>query len=147
MNLPMAKAAAGWVATAPDMVRFLTALDGSRGKKFLKDETYASMVASPPPPLPARPNGNYPGLGWPTVVSTPKGFGYFHDGNWFGMRTLMKRNPSRGLNSVLLFNVSIQPDPIDNQIVLDAAREIQEQVEKIKDYPNVDLFESHLRND
>jgi hypothetical protein len=59
----------------------------------------------------------------------------------------MKRNPSRGLNSVLLFNVSIQPDPIDNQIVLDAAREIQEQVEKIKDYPNVDLFESHLRND
>ena len=138
----MAKAAAGWVATAPDMARFLTALDGSRGKKFLKDETFASMVAPPSPPLPARPDKSYPGLGWPMVVSTPKGYGYFHDGNWFGMRTFMKHNPSREINSVLLFNISVKADPKDNQIILDAVRGIQEQMENIKTYPNVDLFEA-----
>ncbi len=140
MNLPMAKAAAGWVATAPDMVRFLTALDGSRGKKFLKEETIACMLAPPPPPLKPRSNGSYPGLGWPTVVSSPKGYGYFHDGNWFGMRTFMKRNPARGLNVVLLLNASVQADPIDQQIARDAAKEIQQFIEETKEFPRVDLF-------
>ena len=109
MSLPMAKAAAGWTASATDLARFLTALDGSRGKKLLKDGTYALMLAPPSPPLPARPDKSYPGLGWPAVVSTPKGYGYFQDGNWIGMRTFMKRNPIRGVNSVLLFNVSLKP--------------------------------------
>jgi N-acyl-D-amino-acid deacylase len=34
-----------WVASAPDLVRFLTALDGSRGKPFLKRQTTAQMLA------------------------------------------------------------------------------------------------------
>jgi CubicO group peptidase (beta-lactamase class C family) len=136
----MAKAAAGWTADATDMVRFMTALDGSRGKMFLKEGTYAAMVSPPVPPLPPRPNKSYPGLGWTAVIATPKGYGYFHDGNWFGMRTFMKRHSARGTNVVLLFNVSVQADSVDNQIMLDAAREVAEHVEKIKEFPKVDFF-------
>jgi CubicO group peptidase (beta-lactamase class C family) len=142
MNIPMARAAGGWCASAPDLVRLLTALDGSRGKKLLKDQTYRLMVASPPAPLKARSNGTYPGLGWPNVFPTPRGPGYAQDGSWHGMRTFLKCNPAKGLNWALLFNVSMQPDPVDAQIVRGAAREVQEQVERLDRYPAVDLFDS-----
>ncbi len=140
MSLPMARAAAGWHASGADVVRFLTALDGSRGKKLLKDATYQLMVAAPPAPLKVRPNGTYPGLGWPTVFASPKGPGYAQDGNWYGMRTFMKCNPARGVNWALLFNVTMQPDPIDGRITLDAVREVQERIDGLERYPEVDLF-------
>jgi N-acyl-D-amino-acid deacylase len=142
MNLPMARAAGGWSASATDMVRLLTALDGSRGKKLLKDKTYQLMVAPPPPPLKARPNGTHPGLGWPDVFATPRGPGYAHDGSWHGMRTFMKCNPAKGVNWALMFNVSMQPDPVDLQLAQAAARQIQERVERLDRYPAVDLFKS-----
>src|SRR5262245_30400412 len=57
-------AAGGWTASAVDMVRFLTALDGSRGKPFLEEKTFKQMIALPPPPLRVRDNGTHVGLGW-----------------------------------------------------------------------------------
>jgi N-acyl-D-amino-acid deacylase len=140
MNLPMARAAAGWNASAVDMVRFLTAVDGSRGKKLLQDKTFAVMVAEPPPPVKARPNGTYPGLGWPFVGRSGKGHGYAHDGNWHGMRTFIKCNAAKGVNWALMFNVSMQPDPIDQGIIQDVAREFQEQIERTERFPDIDLF-------
>jgi CubicO group peptidase (beta-lactamase class C family) len=140
MSLPMARAAAGWCASPVDMVRFLTALDGSRVKKVLKDETFESMVAPPPPPLKKNQNGTYPGLGWPIVGPSGKGYGYVHDGNWPGTRAFMKCNASKGLNWALLFNVSMHPDPIDQGIVTEAARALQETLESTERFPDLDLF-------
>jgi N-acyl-D-amino-acid deacylase len=141
MNVPMAQAAAGWTASAVDMVRFLTALDGSRGgKKALDEKTFAAMVAPPPPPLKKNPNGTYPGLGWPIVGPSGKSYGYVHDGKWHGTRTFMKSTPARGVNWAVLFNVAMQPDPTDQRVTVDAVREFQEQVERTKRFPDVDLF-------
>jgi CubicO group peptidase (beta-lactamase class C family) len=123
-----------------DMVRFLTALDGSRGKKLLDEKTFAAMVAPPPAPVKKNPNGTYPGLGWPIVGPSGKGYGYVHDGKWTGTRTFMKCNPARGLNWALLFNVAMQPDPEDQRVALDAARECEAEVERAKSFPDVDLF-------
>jgi N-acyl-D-amino-acid deacylase len=143
MDVPMLQAAGGWEVSAPDMVRFLTALDGSRGKKFLDDKIYRQMVALPPPPVKPRADGNYNGLGWPTVSRAGKSFGYFHDGNYDGVRAFMKCSPARGVNWALLFNVSINPDAVDDRIVLDAVREVREAVESIESYPDVDLFKKY----
>src|SRR5580692_8406226 len=52
-------AAGGWTMSAIDMVRFLTALDGSRGKPLLKEKTFEAMLAPPPPPLMPRADGTW----------------------------------------------------------------------------------------
>jgi N-acyl-D-amino-acid deacylase len=133
-------AAGGWTASAVDLAYFLTALDGSRQKSVLDEKTFRQMIALPPAPLKARPNGTHVGLGWDSVVlNEPKGFGYYKDGSWFGMRSFMKRNPN-GVNWVLLFNASMNPDTLDTRIVGDTVKEVHEAVQRLEKYPDVDLF-------
>ena len=84
-------AAGGWTMSAIDLVRFMTALDGTRGTPLLKGKAFEAMLAAPPPPLKPRPDGTYVGLGWDAALRTPAGFGFFKDGSWIGMRTFMKR--------------------------------------------------------
>src|SRR5262249_19197902 len=142
MDLPMVKAAGGWSTTAVDMVRLLTALDGSRGKRLLKEETFKQMLALPPAPLKTRKDGSHNGLGCPTVYLTSQNFSYLHDGSFHGMRTFMKRS-AKGVNWALLFNVSMQPDQNDVQLIKQALQEVQQSVEGIKKYPDVDLFKNY----
>jgi len=141
-NLPMARAAAGWVASAVDLVRLLTALDGSRGKRLLADKTFKEMVAAPPPPVKKGKTGTYPGLGWPLAGPSGNGYGYAHDGHWPGTRTFMKCNHAKGLNWALLFNVSMQPDTADLSAVKDAARELEELLDGTDRFPDLDLFDT-----
>ena len=102
-------AAGGWTASAVDMAKFLTALDGTRGKPLLNEKTFRHMIEPPPPPLKPRENGTYVGLGWDIVfVSEKKEFSLFKDGSWFGMRAFMKRQPN-GVSWVLLFNGKHEP--------------------------------------
>jgi hypothetical protein len=132
-------AAGGWSVSAVQLARFLTALDGSRGKLFLRKSVFDQMIARPPAPLEARPNGTWVGLGWDSVIVKDKGYGYFKDGMWFGMRSFMKRLPS-GVNWVLLMNASVQPDDVDTKMASDAVAEVRKQVESLEKLPDVDLF-------
>jgi N-acyl-D-amino-acid deacylase len=142
MDLPMVRAAGGWETTVVDMVRVLTALDGSRGKPLLKAETYRMMLAPPPLPLRPRKDGSYSGLGWPTVTPSPQGVSYLHDGQFHGMRSFMKHS-AKGISWVLLFNVSMQPDQIDDRVIVGALAEVRRRVEGIPRYPDVDLFDQY----
>jgi N-acyl-D-amino-acid deacylase len=139
LQVPMVRAAAGWSASPVDMVRLLTALDGSRGKPLLKEATLKLLLARPAAPLKAHKDGSYPGLGFPAVIDGPEGFGYFQDGNWHGMRASMKRTV-KGVNWVLTFNASMQPDQLDAKIGHAALQEIRETVERTGEFPRVDLF-------
>jgi N-acyl-D-amino-acid deacylase len=133
-------AAGGWTISAVDMARILTSLDGSRGKPLLHEKTFKQMIELPPPPLKPRANGTHIGLGWDSVVLTGQGFGYFKDGSWAGMRAFMKRN-LRGVNAVLLFNASMNPDTDDTRIAADAVKEVRETLERLESFPDIDLFE------
>jgi len=135
-------AVGGWTASAVDLARLLTAVDGSRGKRFLSDKMFAEMIAPPPPPLKPKADGSYVGLGWDIVNRRDKAFTYFKDGSWYGMRCFMKRLPS-GINWVLMFNASMDPDVFDRQAVLEAAKEVREAVERMERFPNIDLFEEY----
>jgi N-acyl-D-amino-acid deacylase len=139
MHLSMARAAAGWSASPVDMVRFLTALDGSRGKAFLKERTLGLLREAPPPPLKKAKNGNFPGLGFEIAYAEKDGYGWFQDGNWYGMRTFMKRSP-RGVNWVLALNASMQPDLLDRRVAAAAVQQVKTTVERIGEYPKVDFF-------
>jgi CubicO group peptidase (beta-lactamase class C family) len=132
-------AAGGWTISAVDMVRLLTALDGSRGKPLLGEKTFKQMIGLPPAPLHPRDNGTHVGLGWDSVILTEKSYGYFKEGSWAGMRAFMKRMPT-GVNWVLLFNASMNPDTVDTKIAGDALKEVRETLERLEKLPDIDLF-------
>jgi N-acyl-D-amino-acid deacylase len=142
MNLPMVKAAGGWRVSAVDMVRFMTALDGSRGKPLLKEQTYQQMLALPPPPLRPNANGVYNGLGWPSVKMFGKNVAYAHEGQFQGARTFLKHN-AKGVDWALLFNVSMDLDQVDYTAVSQVVRDIHDRVEGLKEYPDVDYFRDY----
>ena len=133
-------AAGGWTASAVDMARLLTALDGTRGKPLLVEKTLQLMIQPPPPPLKPREDGTFVGLGWDTVgVTGDNRYGLYKDGSWLGMRAFMKRKPN-GVSWVLLFNASMNPDTTDTKTVGDAVHQIREEVEKQEKLPDIDLF-------
>jgi N-acyl-D-amino-acid deacylase len=142
MQMPWVAAAAGWSVSTVDMVRFLTAVDGSRGKAFLTEKSRKEMVALPPPPLGPRPDGTHAGLGWPFVTSAQDSYGYLHDGLANGMRMFLKRSP-KGVNWALAFNVSLNPDMADSQVVKAAVEEVRAEVERLERYPDIDLFKTY----
>ena len=63
-----------WVATASDMVRFLSRVAGSGGPPFLSRKLTARMLELPPG-IQAGPRGAHVGLGWDAVRATPRAFG------------------------------------------------------------------------
>jgi N-acyl-D-amino-acid deacylase len=138
--LPMINATGGWSASVVDMARFLTNLEGSRGKPVLSGKARGWMVEAPPPPLKPRPDGTWFGLGWDMATTGEKGFGYYKDGSYQGMRTYMKRLMT-GVSWVLLYNASMEFDPQDLQIAAGAIQEVHKLVEGIEKHPDVDLFE------
>ena len=136
-------AAGGWVASAVDMARFLTALDGSRGKPILADAALQQMIALPPKPMGVRADGTHIGLGWDTVVTKDKEYGYFKDGMWYGMRSFMRRQ-TNGVVSVLLFNASMQPDSLDTKTVGDAVQDVRKHLDAIAKFESgTDLFKDY----
>lgn len=64
----------GWIASAADLVRFATAVDGQRGPALLMPESVQALVTTPRPPTEA-PSTGYPGvtaevtagLGWDMI--------------------------------------------------------------------------------
>jgi len=139
MQTPMLDATGGWTCSVVDMARFLTNLDGSRGEPLLSEKTRKLIVEPPPKPLKPRENGSYFGLGWDEALVNDKGYTYFKDGSFQGMRTFMKRLPT-GVNWALLYNASMEFDRLDGQIVGSTIQEVRQLVERFDKYPDIDLF-------
>jgi CubicO group peptidase (beta-lactamase class C family) len=139
LQQPMVNATGGWSASAVDMVRLLTNLDGSRGKPVLADKTHKLMIAPPPSPLKPLANGMHVGLGFDSVLANDKGYACFKDGSIQGMRTFMKRLPT-GVNWALLYNASMEFDPLDTQIASGAVHDVKQLIEGFVKYPDIDLF-------
>jgi CubicO group peptidase (beta-lactamase class C family) len=133
-------AAGGWTMSTIDLVRFLTSLDGTRGKPLLKEKEFEAMLAPPPPPLMPRPNGTWYGLGWDIAVRRDAEFGFAKDGLWIGMRSFMKRSPN-GVSWALVFNASMQMDADDNRTMTEAIKGVLEKIETLDKLPKIDLFE------
>jgi N-acyl-D-amino-acid deacylase len=139
LRFPMIDATGGWLASAVDMAKFLANLEGTRGKPVLSEESLRVMRAAPPAPLKPRENGTYFGLGWDSVFTEGKNYGYFKDGCYQGMRTYMKRL-TNGVNWVLVFNASMEFDQTDMQLAGSAIQEVRKHVEQIEKHPDLDLF-------
>jgi CubicO group peptidase (beta-lactamase class C family) len=140
--LPMVNASGGWAASAVDLARLLTSLDGSRGEPILGEKMRKAMIEAPPEPLKPREDGSWFGLGWDSAIVKDNEFAYFKDGSYQGMRTYMKRLPN-GLNWVLLYNASMEFDPNDLKLAANTVHEIRKVVEGIEKHPDIDLFKEY----
>lgn len=138
LRQPMNDSAGGWSGSTVDLVRFLTALDGTRGKPLLQQKTMALMIGPPPAAIKRFPDGSWVGLGWDQVQIKDREVGYFKNGQYHGVSAYMKRLPS-GVNWVLLFNASMQPDMLDNRAAAQAVQEVHGLLNRT-DYPKIDLF-------
>src|SRR5262249_28103234 len=142
MLIPMCDAAGGWSGSIIDLLRLLTNLDGSRGQPVLNEKTRRLMIEPPPAPLKPRADGTYFGPGWGSVNLPRKSHGSLKDGACHGMRTFMKRLPS-GVSWALLYNASMEFDPVDMNIASTTVQEVRRLVDGIDKYPDVNLFKEY----
>jgi N-acyl-D-amino-acid deacylase len=126
-----------WTASAVDVLRFMTALDGSRGRALLSKEAYAEMLS----PLPSlRNRGRHNGLGWDRVERRDGKYFYEKNGGIAGISTWMEHQPD-GVNFAILFNASPgeKKDPDNTAAVW--RKSIIEAIRNIQDWPQSDFFE------
>ncbi len=96
----------GWIASAPDLLRFVTALEGSRGERLLQEESLAMMTARPAPPV-SQDSATYYGLGWQIrPKDNAPGWqraNWWHTGSLPGASALLVRT-GRGMSWAAVFN-------------------------------------------
>jgi CubicO group peptidase (beta-lactamase class C family) len=117
--------AGAWLATAPDLMKLLLAIDGFDTKNdILSDESIKFMTDT---------NNGYAPVGWKTTV---------YDGTWWrtgsfpGTAGMMKRQPD-GTAWVILLNTSAWNGPeISTEINYMMSRALSQ----VKSWPGIDLF-------
>ncbi len=114
----------GWIASAIDLLRFVTAIDGRRPPAFLKPETVNLMI-SPYWPGPT----SYYAMGWGVQVVGEEA-NWDHNGSLPGTSTFLFRQYN-GLAWALLFNINPVP-PLN--------RAIQQITDQVREWPTHDLF-------
>jgi len=103
----------GWIASAPDLVRFASAFDDPEHSPLLGPPSIAVMFARPdgPPGLDkeGRPSATYYGCGWQVrpIAGTGRA-NTWHAGSLDGTETLLVRRHD-GLNWAVLFNTRNNP--------------------------------------
>jgi CubicO group peptidase (beta-lactamase class C family) len=142
-HLPITMASGGWLAAPPDMVHFLAALDGKRGRAFLSDRMMSAMTALPAPPIGPRPNGTHPGLGWDHVRLTPLGASYQKNGGLLGVHAFLKHNAD-GTDWSFCCNGGSGDMEGAGGVLPEAVKALEGAMKDINNWPSIDLFREPL---
>ncbi|MCC2627135.1 MAG: beta-lactamase [Thermomicrobiales bacterium] len=133
----------GWIASAADLVRFATAVDGQRGPALLTPETIRAMITTPRPPTEA-PGTGYPGitaevtagLGW-DVIPMAGDVGWSRAGALIGSTAAWVNRRPDGVAIAFAFN-SLPPDY--NAFLNEAITALGQAVGAVGTWPEGDLF-------
>jgi CubicO group peptidase (beta-lactamase class C family) len=139
-HLPITMASGGWLAAPSEMVRFLTALDGSRGGRFLSEGSYGAMLAAPPPPVPQRENGSHFGMGWDQVQKTARGFSYRKNGGLPGVHSAIAHRDD-GIDWALFWNGGRQAEDGAGAAPRQFIDRVEDALTGIEIWPNDDLYD------
>ena len=124
----------GWIGSVIDLMRFVTALDGSRPVAILKPKNVSLMVSRPAPPLWVG-TSYYHGMGW-LVRPVRNDANWWHTGSLRGTAAILVRTYD-GLAWVALFN-SRPKDRAGFLRELDDAR--RQATREVANWPTHDLF-------
>jgi N-acyl-D-amino-acid deacylase len=139
-HLLITMASGGWLATATDLVRFLIALDGTRGKRFLGPAMLRAMTAPPTPPNRPRTESSYFGLGWDQVKRTPQGHFYCKGGGLWGIHAHIEHTEG-GIDWALLWNGGRRDKSVAEGTTDAFVNIIREGLEEIELWPETDFFD------
>jgi N-acyl-D-amino-acid deacylase len=128
-----------WMASSVDMVKLLTALDGSRVQGISSD-SYRQMIAELPPPMQNDPNGSHFGLGMDSVRMTPQGVMFTKNGGKPGVHCQIMHLPNN-TDFCLMFNGGSSPDGGPANPLPPTLKAIKAVLNNIKDWPAVDMFQ------
>jgi N-acyl-D-amino-acid deacylase len=131
-----------WIGSAFDLMRFVSAVDGSHHRPILKPASQTLMTSRPAPPV-AEGKPTFYGLGW-NVRPVGDDANWWHSGSLPGTSTLLVRT-SRGLAWAALFNSRPESKPgsgrgnFSNE--LDSL--LWKAAEEVKNWPRHNLFEAN----
>jgi N-acyl-D-amino-acid deacylase len=143
-NIEGYEAHGGWIASAVELVRFASALDGP---KLLKPATIAEMFARPKGSPGHEDNGKpkdaYYGCGWSVRPIGDKGkANQWHTGFIAASEAILVRRWD-GLSWAVLFNTSSTPDGRERLAGLIDSR-VHEAADEVKRWPAIDQFKKLL---
>jgi N-acyl-D-amino-acid deacylase len=133
----------GWIASAADLVRFATAVDGQRGPALLTPETVQTMITTPRPPT-GVPSTGIPGvtgevtagLGW-DVIPGADGVAWSRVGALMGATAAwLARRPD---GATIAFAVNSLPADY-NDFLNEAITALGQAVDRVRTWPASDLF-------
>ena len=104
-DYPLSGPMGSWIASAEDLVRLLTAIDGTKKPAILNQDSITEMFAAPAPPMTPRPNGTYFGIGWDVVTPAANlsQRQYSKNGGVAGIHSLIEHRAG-DIDVALLFN-------------------------------------------
>ena len=127
----------GWLASTVDLLRFVTALDGSRPPRLLQADTLRAMVARPA--AAGSSSDVYYGLGW-QVLPVKDGAHWWIGGGFPGTASLLYRYAD-GVAWVALFNRL--PEPRDGETFHEAVEQtLRKARDAVASGPERDGFKS-----
>jgi CubicO group peptidase (beta-lactamase class C family) len=132
----------GWVASAPDLVRFAAALDRPDRARLLRPAAIQVMFARPAG-LPGfteegRPRDVYYGCGWQVRVVGNRGLNTWHIGSLDGTSTLLVRRFD-GLDWAVLFNTRRDPQGRELAGLIDPI--VHQAADQVQYWPRRNLFQ------
>ncbi len=134
-NLRIFESGGGWLASMPDLVRFLSAFDAGSTYPLLRPET-VRLITERPAFVPAS-QPSYSGLGW-QITNTPLGARWSHDGALQGTAAWF----FRGINGVS-FAIAAKHLP-DDELLEAFYTEFSETLLSVPRWPTTNTFETYF---
>jgi CubicO group peptidase (beta-lactamase class C family) len=145
-NVEAYAAHGGWIASAPDLVKFACAFDDPARCPILSADGVRALWARPGGQAGHAPNGKpkprYYGCGWEVVTVGPGKANTFHTGYISGTSTILVRRFD-GLSWAVLFNSDQAPNGDDFAGLIDGP--VHEAADAVTEWPAGDLFPRLLR--
>ncbi len=140
LTVPLMPSFGNWMASSVDMVKLLTAIDGSR-MRAISPDSYQQLIAPLPPPMQNDPNGSHFGLGMDMVRMTPQGVTFSKNGGKPGVHSLIVHLPNN-TDFCLMFNGGSSTDGTKVNPIPPTQKAIKAVLNNIKEWPNIDMFQN-----
>ena len=127
----------GWIGSAIDLMRFVTALDGSRSTAFNPPESLALSLSRPKPPLWVG-TPSYYGMGW-SVRPMGDDAIWWHSGSLDGTVSILVRT-HYGMSWAALFNSRPRGS---EKFLAELIQGISQEANRVVRWPDHDLFEAY----
>lgn len=139
--VPLMPSFGNWMASSVDMVKFLTAIDGSR-MDGISRQSFNELVAPLPPPMQNRPNGSHFGLGLDAVRVSQGGVFFSKNGGKPGVHAQIEHLPN-GADFCLFMNGGASSDGSKANPMKPALKQIESVLTNISNWPEGDLFPNY----